>query len=398
MLPAVPPTFALLIALTSSDPIAMLPANLEDSLLYVDVTLNGRGPFPFLVSTAVSSAMIDRSVVEELRIPITEQKEAGGATRIATIDYVVIDEVRLAPNVVLTGLCAAVQPLGPQADARRRLSGIIGARLLDDYEVTLDYPRKRIELREKGSVALPVGAPGRTFWVVSEEPTPRGPMIAVTLNGTMPHLLAIDSALDEACVLGPEAARQLGLARGDMFASAMPIFGNDAAMVYGRLDRLELGDLVLHDVPVRFPVEPDVLRSDMNFHLVGILGGPALRPFRVTFDRAHGRVIFERSSPGPPPPFSRTTSTPGLEVAIDAQGLVRVTGVFPGSPAAEAGIALGFVLHEIDGHPTEQADLNHVRGWLRGAPGTMVSLEMSAGGGADRRRVRLARFDAGRVR
>lgn len=72
----------------------------------------------------------------------------------------------------------------------------------------------------------------------------------------------------------------------------------------------------------------------------------------------------------------------GLQVAERPRGIV-VTRVFPGSPAAEAGIARGARLVSVDGAPVGDRDLREVVGRIRGPEGTRVRIGVAPPPGGD---------------
>ena len=65
----------------------------------------------------------------------------------------------------------------------------------------------------------------------------------------------------------------------------------------------------------------------------------------------------------------------GVRVAVSDHQLT-VAHVFPGSPAANAGISSGLVIHKIDGAETASKDVKRCREMLHGRVGTMVRLEV----------------------
>jgi carboxyl-terminal processing protease len=83
----------------------------------------------------------------------------------------------------------------------------------------------------------------------------------------------------------------------------------------------------------------------------------------------------------------------GVQVDTDETGLPLVVGVFRESPAAEAGLAPGDVILEVDGRSTAGVDLDEVVGWVRGEEGTEVTLAIRSGVDGPQRAVTLTRAD-----
>lgn len=80
----------------------------------------------------------------------------------------------------------------------------------------------------------------------------------------------------------------------------------------------------------------------------------------------------------------------GTEVVPDRQGL-RVTRVFPGTPAARAGIHVGDRIVAVSGSPIAGKPVEQTTGLIRGRPGTFVGLTVVGGRPARRRDLRVAR-------
>jgi carboxyl-terminal processing protease len=80
----------------------------------------------------------------------------------------------------------------------------------------------------------------------------------------------------------------------------------------------------------------------------------------------------------------------GTEVVPDPRGL-RVTRVFPGGPAAKAGIAVGDRVVAVGGTSIAGKPVEQSTALIRGRPGTTVELTIRSGRSSARRQVRVAR-------
>ncbi len=69
-----------------------------------------------------------------------------------------------------------------------------------------------------------------------------------------------------------------------------------------------------------------------------------------------------------------------MEVVPEAQ-IVRITGVFPDSPAARAGLSAGVIVDKVDGVSVRGKSLEEVAKAIRGDAGTQVSLNLIDSGG-----------------
>jgi carboxyl-terminal processing protease len=80
----------------------------------------------------------------------------------------------------------------------------------------------------------------------------------------------------------------------------------------------------------------------------------------------------------------------GTEVVPDKLGL-RVTRVFPGTPAAKAGIKAGDRIVAVGGVPIAGKPVEQTTSLIRGKPGTFVTITVQSGKPPVRRQVRVAR-------
>lgn len=102
----------------------------------------------------------------------------------------------------------------------------------------------------------------------------------------------------------------------------------------------------------------------------GNIGTEVLAHFTLTFDYARQRICFEPKPGFVPRPYDHS----GLRAQKMPSGVFNVALVIEGSPAAQAGIAAGDDITEVDGQPAAQLSGNDLSHRLRQSPGTRVSV------------------------
>lgn len=122
-------------------------------LILLPVGVNGEGPFQFAVDTGSSRTMLSRELAERLAIETIDDAPAtggGGQVEILagkveslTVGNATVRDLAIGAADFLTVLSAA---LGVELD------GVLGYNFLNQFEVTIDYPR--------GTVGLVPAAPG----------------------------------------------------------------------------------------------------------------------------------------------------------------------------------------------------------------------------------------------
>lgn len=72
----------------------------------------------------------------------------------------------------------------------------------------------------------------------------------------------------------------------------------------------------------------------------------------------------------------------GIGIAVDTRaGAPVIIAVFPGSPAAEAGLRVGDVIDTVDGRRVDRLEVSELVDRVRGEPGTVVTLGIERGDG-----------------
>lgn len=117
---------------------------LHDFMVIVPVTINGAGPFSFLLDTGTSRTMIDGKVAAQLSLPPVAQSIAIGVQGTTSVSLVQAASVSMGGLTVST-LTMTVLPKG--AGLPEKVSGILGEDFLERFDLLLDYRHHVIELQ-----------------------------------------------------------------------------------------------------------------------------------------------------------------------------------------------------------------------------------------------------------
>jgi predicted aspartyl protease len=244
-------------------------------LLFTEVTINGQGPFRFLVDTGATQTVVSEKLATKLglkKIATNIMHGVGG-------DGKADSPVFRADSVKVGDVTVKNLPLGTLSNPvlDQILDGIIGTPMLADFVITIDYPRSRIELAKKApetGTVIPV-------WLFS------GLMLtSVEVNAQHKGNFLIDTGADST-LLAHSMAAKLGVNKNTPGAALnLPI---------GGIGGLDEGILVVPGVTLKTPVETkrfEMLMSlelkDMSrliqTELSGVLGHDSLKDYRVTLD------------------------------------------------------------------------------------------------------------------
>jgi predicted aspartyl protease len=120
-------------------------------LILLQVMVNGRGPFQFALDTGASRTMLSCELAETLAIEIVQDSPVtGGGGQIevfaGTVGSLAVGNALVRDHAIGAGGFLAL--LSQVVDAK--LDGILGYNFLNEFRVTIDYPRQIVELVPAG--------------------------------------------------------------------------------------------------------------------------------------------------------------------------------------------------------------------------------------------------------
>ena len=321
-------------------------AGLAGGRLTVPVTLNGVGPYPFAVDTALRLPVVDAEVA--LFLDLAEAPtESGEATR------AVLDNLEFAGLPAQTMSCVVCDLKDLSARLGAPIAGLLPAHQ-PGYEITLDYPGKTVTWRPAEESTLFAQAGSTVALQVTELGAPR---VDLLLNGV--HLVpcTIDTMLGEGITLTWPVLEAAGANRAD--APALTLRGtteDGSPRTFTRIKEARLGDIALEN--------PVVTVGDDGEPALGI---GFLSRFRVTLNLEYGRAALECSGPRQyeAPPLTGV----GL-VLNQVKENCWTLGVLRPSPADTAGLLPGDRLLAIDGADAMGAPRNGLEPLLAAPVGT----------------------------
>lgn len=270
--------------------ITTVPFVLVKNQIVVQTSVNGKGPFAFIVDTGVTPSVIDRAAAEAAGVAIDRSRsgEASGAgSGTMTVQRAPIQELTLS-GVSFRNLDALAADLSRLSSRLGQpLHGILGDNFFDGRVVTIDYPAQRMTIG-RSLPPLPPGAIEMPFSTANDDVIPI--IQDFEINGQRIPV-SLDTGSSLAVELYPAAVEKLGLAAVAEKAAAGSITGarGDAAVRKARIDALTIGGIPVKDVEVTFSA-----RADHGTARLGNIGNGLLKNFVVTFDYTTRRVRLEK--------------------------------------------------------------------------------------------------------
>ena len=349
-----------------------LPFRLLNNHIYVSATVNGKGPFTYIVDTGGHN-LVAPHLVKELGLKsIGAAAMSGAGEKTAASGFAHVDDIGFGAVHLHDQLGFAAEIYDTSVEGIR-VDGMVGFELFRRFAVQIDYGRQVMTITDPGRFD-PTGAGTAVPFVFYDHlPMVRG-MLA-----DLPARFDIDTgSRSEVDITSPfVAAHQLR----DRFSKGVSAVtgwgvGGPARSYVIRLPSLALGSVRV-DAPVAGLSEArGGSFSDPNFE--GNIGSGFLKRFVVTFDYAH-QVMYLRPITPAPVDVGRFDRS-GMWINSGPEGYV-VTDVASNGPAARAGIQTGDIITRLDGATPRVEGLSEARSLLRSRPpGTRIPLEFKRSG------------------
>jgi len=348
-----------------------LPFRLLNNHIYVSATVNGKGPYTFIVDTG-GHCLISPQLVAELGLKIVGATAMSGAgTKTTAGGFTHVDEVALGAMRMRNQLGFAAQIYAPAVEGIR-VDGMVGFEMFRRFAVQIDYGRGLLTITDPTRFDPTGAGTALPFVFYDHLPMVRGAL------ADLPARFNIDTgSRSEVDITGPFVAAHGLRSRFSKGVSAVTGWGmgGPSRSYVVRLPSLALGSIQVSSPVAGLSEDKGGSISDPNFE--GNIGSGLLKRFVVTFDYAHQMMYLRPVAPTPIDVgrFDRS----GMWINSGPDGYV-VTDVAANGPAQQAGIQVGDIITRLDGTPSRFDGLSDARILLRARPaGTRVELEVRRG-------------------
>jgi predicted aspartyl protease len=285
-----------------------------ETRLTVDVQVNGQGPYRFIVDSGADTSVVGLGIAQDLKLPVGRPVVLNGMTSRDIVDRVKIDQLTLGPTSVSNLEVPALREADVGGD------GIVGIDALVSKRLMLDFEKRLIKIEDAAVRYIP--QPGEIVVTARRE---RGQLILTRVRAAG---LPLDAVIDTGTeiTIGNLALRDK-LIRGnkDKFVTipVIGVTGVTANLQFARIAELQLGPVVISDVPMAFADVPPFKLFGLSDQPALLLGTDLLESFRrISLDFKSRKVRFQLRKCKPegviistdPNNFSRLSSTGGLDV------------------------------------------------------------------------------------
>lgn len=351
-----------------------VPFELINNHIYVDVKLNGRGPYRLLCDTGGAN-IVTPELATELGLKTEGELEGAGVGEksediaLSKVDKLEIGAAYLDKQVFYVFPLAAFGRVEGIA-----ANGLIGYEVFKRFVVRIDYETSQLTLLDPAAFKY-TGAGVRVPFKFKEHI----PQVDGEIDGIAGKFDIDTGSRSSIDLMGPFVEKH-GLKQ-----KYKPKFegvtgwgvGGPSRSAITRADVLKLGD-----VRIERPVTEITLQTKGAFtdeYVAGNIGAGVLKRFNLVFDYNGQAIYFERNANDAlPDVFDRS----GMWInSSESNDYFEVLDVIPGGPADRAGIKLGDRIRGVDGTTVDKLTLYGLRRQFKTtAPGTRVKLQLERAG------------------
>lgn len=283
--PAIPPLSPAVVDPTLAIAGEDLKARKSETRLSVDVEVDGRGPYRFVVDSGADTSAVGLQIAKSLQLPRGSPVILNGMTGSDQVDRVEVESLTLGPNTVRNVELPVLRESDVGGD------GLIGIDALGQQRLMLDFERRSIRVEDARKPWKT--APGDIVIVARRR---RGQLILTQVRAAgLPLLAVIDTGAE--ITIGNTALRdRLARKHPDKFwnTEATGVTGVHIQLPMAVVDELQVGPVTLEDVPIAFADVPPFKLFNLLNEPALLLGTDILQTFRrVSLDFRARKVRFQ---------------------------------------------------------------------------------------------------------
>jgi predicted aspartyl protease len=262
-----------------------IDAKKAETRMSVEVEVNGRGPYHFVVDSGADTSVVGLHIAQALQLPLAAPAILDGMTDRAIVDRVKVDQLTLGPSVIRNLELPALREQDLGGD------GMIGIDALTHQRLMMDFEKKIIKVED-------ARLPERHFpdEIVVTARRQRGQLILTEVRAAG---LPLDAVIDTGSEIsvGNLALRDKLLHGGgdkNSTVAMIGVTGKALDVQVAIISDLQLGPITLRDVPIAFADLPPFKVFGLSDQPSLLLGTDVLQTFRrVSLDFRARKVRFQ---------------------------------------------------------------------------------------------------------
>jgi hypothetical protein len=256
-----------------------------ETRLSVDVQVNGRGPYRFIVDSGADTSVVGVRIARGLQLPLGTPVVLDGMTNRNIVDRVKVDEMTVGSSTIHNLELPALREVDLGGD------GMIGIDALVQQRLMMDFEKHLIKVED---ARIPEHhEPGEIVVIARRN---RGQLILTHVKAAGFDLDAIIDTGSEITIGNLALRNQLIRGNRDRFltVSVVGVTGATQKLQVARIAELQLGPVTLHDVPMAFADVPPFSMFGLSHEPALLLGTDILEKFRsISLDFRSRRVRFQ---------------------------------------------------------------------------------------------------------
>ena len=284
-----------------------LKAKKIETRLGVEVQVNGRGPYKFIVDSGADTSAVGLRIARDLQLPLGTPAILNGMTARNLVDRVHVAELTLGPSTVRNLQVPALREIDLGGD------GLLGIDALVHQRLLMDFDKKLIKVED---ARRPMKySPGDIIITARRQ---RGQLILTEVRAQHVRLDAVIDTGTE-ITIGNSALRDKLLRKRAKFTTveAIGVTGVAAKLQLALVDELQLGPVLLRNVPIAFADVPPFELFGLASEPALLLGTDLLENFRrVSLDFRARKVRFQL----------RRCTTEGVVISTSPESMTRMSG------------------------------------------------------------------------
>jgi hypothetical protein len=253
--------------------------------LSVDVQVNGRGPYKFIVDSGADTSAVGLRIAHDLQLPLGTPAVLSGMTSRNIVDTVKVGQLTVGPATVRDLELPALREVDLGGDGLLGIDALVQQRLMMDFE-------KRVIKVEDARIPVQY-TPGEIVIVAVRR---RGQLILTHVRASGLNLDAVIDTGSEVTI-GNLALRDKLIRRNRanlMIVPAVGVTGVTVNLEMARVGEIQLGPITLRDVPMAFADVPPFKLFGLADEPALLLGTDILENFRrVSLDFRARKVRFQ---------------------------------------------------------------------------------------------------------
>lgn len=260
-------------------------ARKENTRMTVEVHVNGRGPYHFLVDSGADTSVVGMNIARNLELPAGTPTVLHATTDSAVVGRVMVDQLQLGASTIHDLELPALK------EADMGGAGVVGIDALVNQRLMMDFEKRVIKAEDARTPAKLIAGE-----IVVTARRKRGQLILTEVKAAG---LPVDAVIDTGSeiTIGNLALRDM-LIKGNRkkftTIQATGVTGVTMDLQVARVAELQLGSVTLRNVPIAFADVPPFTVFGLSKQPSLLLGTDLLETFRkVSLDFRARKVRFQ---------------------------------------------------------------------------------------------------------